>query len=83
MRESQRRMQPAINPDAPLSPNERKAAQQDLARKALRVKENEEYYKDFFASTLPRMMRILDMADAVSERLTQTKLDVPSRKEKK
>lgn len=82
MRDSTKRNLPAIHPDTPLTPNERKAIASDAAKKALRIKENEEYYKDFFACTLPRMVRILGMADEVSERLTRNKLDVPSKKEK-
>ena len=71
MRDSQRRALPAINPDAPLTPNERKAIASDAAKKALRIKENEEYYKDFFDCTLPRMVRILGMADEVFDRLNK------------
>ena len=71
MRDSTKRNLPAINPDTPLTPNERKAIANDAARKALRIKENEEYYKDFFKGPLPRMTRILGMADEVFNMLNK------------
>lgn len=82
MRDSTKRNLPAIHPDTPLTPNERKAIASDAARKALKIKENQKVLDEYFESTLPRMIRILGMADEVSERLTRNKLDVPSRKEK-
>lgn len=69
MRDSQRRALPAINPDAPLTPNERKAIEGDAARKALRIKENQKVLDEYFESTLPRMIRILGIADEVSAKL--------------
>lgn len=71
MRDSTKRNLPAIHPDTPLSPNERKAIANDAARKALKIKENEEYYKDFFDCTLPRMVRILGVLDDASSKLTK------------
>lgn len=46
MRDSQRRNQPAIHPDAPLHHNARTAMQQDEKRKQQSIAENNETYKE-------------------------------------
>ena len=71
MRDSTKRNLPAIHPDTPLSPNERKAIANDAARKALRIKENQKTLDDYFACTLPRMVRILGVLDDASSKLTK------------
>ena len=69
-----------ITPTTP--PSQAQAIIKAEKRRQQKIDENKKVLDEYMACTLPRMMRILDMADAVSERLTQTKLDTVSRKEK-
>jgi hypothetical protein len=61
MRDSQRRNQPAVNPDAPLHHNARTAMQQDEKRKQQRIAENNQTYAEIqLQSREERMLRAWD-----------------------
>jgi len=61
MRDSQRRNQPAVNPDAPPHHNARTAMQQDEKRKQQRIAENNQTYAEIqLQNREERMLRAWD-----------------------